>query len=150
MKKKTLKFIVGIGLVVLASSCQKEASYVRNYSKPMNLENPTGVAGGGNIIVEEGMSVKEIVRKIRETQGWKDTIMYPIIWLTPYAYDLSQSKNDIEYSHPDPNYMKFPHAICSMQDKWGWDYYYEYESIGEEAFCSKYLKGKRTLGMKLN
>ena len=144
------KLMIGAMVAATLSACEKEANYARNYSIPADLEDPTSISNGSNIMVEEGMSDKEIVRKIRETQGWKDTIMYPIIWLTPYAYDLSQSKNDIEYSHPDPNYMKFPHAICSMQDKWGWDYYYEYESIGEEAFCNKYLKGKRTLGMKLN
>ena len=143
------KFIIGALALLLMVSCEKKDSFVRNYSKPISLGDPTGPASGGNILVEKGMSDKEIVRKVRETRGWKDTLIYPIIWLSPYAYDLSQSEEDIEYSHPDPNYMQFPHAICSMQDKWGWDYYYEYLNIGEQAFCDKYLCGKRTLGMKL-
>ena len=45
--------------------------------------------------------------------------------------------------------MLFPHAISSMSDKWGWEYYEEYKEMGEKAFCDKYLNGERTLGMKL-
>ena len=144
------RLIISVVALLLMASCQKDPCYVRNYSKPMSLEDPTGICSGGNIIIEEGMSDKEIVKRAREAMGWEDTLTFPIVYLTPYAYDLTQAEEDIEYSHPDPNYMQFPHAICSMQDKWGWDYYYEYCNIGEQAFCDKYLNGKRTLGMRLN
>ena len=143
------KLMIGVMVAATLSACEKEANYVRNYSRPIDIENPTGVCSGSNIMVEEGMSDKEIVNRVREMRGWEDTLTFPIIYLTPYAYDLSQSEEDIEYSHPDPNYMQFPHAICSMQDKWGWDYYYEYVNLGEQVFCDKYLNGKLTLGMKL-
>ena len=143
------KLMIGVMVAATLSACEKEANYVRNYSKPIDIEKPTGVCGGGNIMVEEGISDKEIVKRVREMRGWEDTLAFPIVYLTPYAYDLSQSEENIEYSRPDPNYMQFPHAICSMQDKWGWDYYYEYVNLGEQVFCDKYLNGKLTLGMKL-
>lgn len=144
------RLIISVVALLLMASCQKEPCYVRNYAKPISLEDPTGICSGGNITIEEGMSDKWIVKRVREMMGWEDTLTFPIVYLTPYAYDLSQSGGNIEYSHPDPNYMQFPHAICSMEDKWGWDYYYEYCNIGEQAFCDKYLDGKRTLGMRLS
>ena len=142
------KILVGAAALLLLVSCQKEPIMVRNYSYPMDKTNLLGTCGGSNIAVEEGWSDDYTMQRIREQMGF-DTINYPVLFLDAYTYDLN-SDDTKQINNPDPDYLKFPHSINSMRDKWGWDYYYEYMEIGEEAFCDKYLNGELTIGMKLD
>ena len=78
------------------------------------------------------------------------------IFLSPTVYDLSQNEGRITVQSPNPDYMLFPHVICSMSDDWGWDYINElntlkgvYGADGVQMFLDKYLDGDSTLGMKL-
>tara|TARA_R100001082_G_C4355634_1_gene156726 strand:+ start:1310 stop:1780 length:471 start_codon:yes stop_codon:yes gene_type:complete len=148
MKKLTLS--IGLIASLMMVSCERNDNNmrVRGFNYSGNLENPTGIPQmPGSIMVEIGTPCEEVIKKIREWDypdlDFSDTVKYPNIFLDPYYYDETYHKE------PNPDYMLFPHAISSTQDKWGWEYYYEYCEIGEQAFCDKYFNGKRTLGMKL-
>jgi len=141
------KLTIGIGILVMMMSCEKEEFKVRNYSYSRDISDPIGTQIGAGIHVYEGETDGDLIRRIREFdyygKDFSDTIRFPHIFLSTIYYD------DTEVINPNPKYMMFPHSISSMSDKWGWEYYEEYKEIGEEAFCNKYLNGERTLGMKL-
>ena len=148
MKKLTLS--IGLVASMMMVSCEKENSNMmeRGYSYSGNLSNPTGIPQmGASIYVEKGTPCSEVIKMIREYNyhglDFSDTTQIPYIFLHEYYYDDTYHKN------PNPDYMLFPHSINSMNDMWGWEHYYEYCEIGEQAFCDKYFDGKRTLGMKL-
>tara|TARA_R100000664_G_C2753660_1_gene141091 strand:+ start:175 stop:639 length:465 start_codon:yes stop_codon:yes gene_type:complete len=132
-------------------SCERENSNMieRGYSYSGNLNDPTGIPQmGASIYVEKGTPCSEVIKMIREYNyhglDFSDTTQVPYIFLHEYYYD------DTYHENPNPDYMLFPHSINSMNDMWGWEHYYEYCDIGEQAFCDKYFNGKRTLGMRLS
>tara|TARA_R100000734_G_scaffold128_1_gene154 strand:- start:76 stop:543 length:468 start_codon:yes stop_codon:yes gene_type:complete len=150
MKKITKSLIV---LSVVLSSCSKEPNWARNYSQPLNQNDPTGIQIGGSISWYEGMSEQECVNKVKSFSNYDSS---KPIFLSPTVYDLSQNEDRITVQSPDPDYMLFPHVICSMSDEWGWDYINElntlkgiYGADGVQMFLDKYLDGDSTLGMKL-
>ena len=132
-------------MALTLSACTKEDSYMRNYSYPIDVSDPTGPTAGGNIVVYEGESDESIMKRVRKLDYLKGKT---ILYLSPRVY--TTSGEDYVISCPDPRYMQFPHSIQSTSDKWGWDYLYEYRELGEEEFCNRYLGGERTLGMKLD
>ena len=130
--------------VLVMSSCSKEEYWTRNWQVPVDLNNPTGIAGGGSIMYELGTPDSVLIQRIIERQNLTDEeIKY--LTLTPYAYN--GTNNSYEFTNPDPRYMAFPHSICSTQDNWGWEHYEEYCDIGRTEFCNKYFDGQLTLGM---
>ena len=144
--------VVSFIIIILLSltSCERNDNNmrVRGFSYSGNLEDPTGIPQmPGSIMVEIGTPCDEVIKLIREWNypdlDFSDTVEYPHIFLHEYYYDGRYHKN------PNPDYMLFPHSINSMNNMWGWEHYYEYCEIGEQAFCDKYFDGKRTLGMKL-
>tara|TARA_R110002020_G_scaffold457008_1_gene673767 strand:- start:461 stop:928 length:468 start_codon:yes stop_codon:yes gene_type:complete len=150
MKKITRSVLA---LSIILSSCSKEPNWARNYSQPMNSNNPTDIQSGGNISWYEGMSDEECVRKIKGFNSYDAT---KPIFLSPTVYDLSQNEEGMAVRSPNPDYMLFPHVINSMSDYWGWDYIGELEQLykdngneGVQMFLDKYLEGDSTLGMKL-
>tara|TARA_R110002020_G_scaffold33491_4_gene101962 strand:+ start:1819 stop:2268 length:450 start_codon:yes stop_codon:yes gene_type:complete len=131
-------------------ACEKQQNKMRNYTYPADITNPTGTQLGAAILTYEGEPDEDIIKRVREFEykNFSDTIQFPYIFLSTDYYTCEGcSANDV--SSPNPDYMLFPHSINSISDEWGWDYFYEYMDIGEQAFCDKYLNGKRTLGMKL-
>ena len=139
------KLAIGALVALTLNACTKEETYVRNYSYPSDVSDPTGSQASGNVIVYEGESDEEIMKRVRGFDYLKGK---NIIFLSPRVY--SNNGDSYMVNCPDPRYMLFPHSINSMSDKWGWDYYYEYKELGEEEFCNRYLGGERTLGMKLD
>ena len=139
------KTVIGALVALTLNSCTKEESYVRNYSYPIDIDDPTGCTAGGNVLVHEGETDEEVMRRVRNFDYLKGKT---ILFLSPDTYNNSGEGYSVE--NPDPRYMKFPHSINSMGGDWGWDRLYEYEELGEEEFCNKYFNGERTLGMKLD
>ena len=139
------KLMIGVMVAATLSACEKEETFVRNYTYPMNLSDPTGTQGSGNIQIYENESDKTIMNRVKKLNYLNGK---NIIYLSPEVYSLTGDDN-YTVKNPNPNYMLFPHSINSMSDEWGWDYYYEYVNLGEQVFCDKYLNGKLTLGMKL-
>ena len=147
------KLTISIGLMAtMMMSCEKESYEVRNYTYPSDINNPTSIQLAAGIHVYPGESDEDIIKRIREFEyygkDFSDTIEFPYIFLSTDYYNCEQCPAD-NVKNPNPKYMLFPHSINSMSDEWGWEYYYEYCEIGEQAFCNKYLNGERTLGMKL-
>jgi len=140
---KVNKLLIGVAVIATLTACEKEETYTRNYSYPINSNEPLENLAGSNVLVEKGMSDEDVMRKIRTFSGMSEKEK-PVIFLTPNYYGGEEVEN------PNPEYMLFPHSINSMSDVWGWDYYYEYVNLGEQAFCDKYLNGELTLGMKLD
>ena len=150
MKKITRSVLA---LSIILSSCSKEPNWARNYGQPLYENDPTGIQAGGNISWYEGMSDEECIRKIKGFDSYDPS---KPIFLSPTVYDLSQNEGRITVQSPNPDYMLFPHVICSMSDDWGWDYINElntlkgiYGADGVQVFLDKYLDGDSTLGMKL-
>ena len=139
------KLVIGVMVAATLSACEKEETFVRNYTYPINLSDPTGTQGSGNIQIYENESDKTIMNRVKKLNYLNGK---NIIYLSPEVYSLTGDDN-YTVKNPNPNYMLFPHSINSMSDEWGWDYYYEYVNLGEQVFCDKYLNGKLTLGMKL-
>ena len=139
------KLMIGVMVAATLSACEKEETFVRNYTYPMNLSDPTGTQGSGNIQIYENESDKTIMNRVKKLNYLNGK---NIIYLSPEVYSLT-GDDSYTVKNPNPNYMLFPHSINSMSDEWGWDYYYEYVNLGEQVFCDKYLNGKLTLGMKL-
>ena len=139
------KLMIGVMVAATLSACEKEETFVRNYTYPINLSDPTGTQGSGNIQIYENESDKTIMNRVKKLNYLNGK---NIIYLSPEVYSLTGDDN-YTVKNPNPNYMLFPHSINSMSDEWGWDYYYEYVNLGEQVFCDKYLNGKLTLGMKL-
>ena len=139
------KLMIGVMVAATLSACEKEETFVRNYTYPINLSDPTGTQGSGNIQIYENESDKTIMNRVKKLNYLNGK---NIIYLSPEVYSLT-GDDSYTVKNPNPNYMLFPHSINSMSDKWGWDYYYEYVNLGEQVFCDKYLNGKLTLGMKL-
>ena len=149
--KKITRTMLAIG--VIFSSCQKEPNFVRNYSQPFGSEL-TGAQRSGNIAWHQGKSDEECIAQIKTFSNYDPT---KPIFLSPEAYDLSQSEENKSISSAKADYILFPHAISSMSDEWGWDYLREmkelkskYGAEGMQMFLDKYLEGDSTLGMKLN
>ena len=143
-----------LAIGIIFSSCQKEPNLVRNYSQPINIEDPTGSCRGGNINYEPGMSDASLIAKIKTFNNYDPN---KPIFLSPITYDLAGVEENRSVPSPDPNYMDFPHSIQSMSNEWGWDYLYEMKELrnqhgaeGMQMFLDKYLQGDSTLGMKLN
>ena len=152
--KKITRYAFAV--LIIFSSCQKEETWVRNWSHPTNANDPTGTSASGNIRVYEGESDTQIMSRVRQIDGLSKQEQ-PILFLCPVVYDLSQNNGNKNTIQPNPIYMLFPHEIQSMSDKWGWDYLYEmrelrdeYGAEGMQMFLDKYLQGDSTLGMKLN
>ena len=143
---KANKLLIGAAVIATLTACEKEETFVRNYYYPYSTSDPTGVQAGGNIQVYENETDDAIINRVKEISGMnsKNTI-----YLSTEIYSLT-GENGYSVKNPDPDYMLFPHAIQSMSDEWGWDYHDEYISLGEQAFCDKYLNGELTLGMKLD
>ena len=139
------KLMIGVMVAATLSACEKEETFVRNYTYPINLSDPTGTQGSGNIQIYENESDKTIMNRVKKLNYLNGK---NIIYLSPEVYSLT-GDDSYTVKNPNPNYMLFPHSINSMSDEWGWDYYYEYVNLGEQVFCDKYLNGKLTLGMKL-
>ena len=139
------KLMIGVMVAATLSACEKEETFVRNYTYPINLSDPTGTQGSGNIQIYENESDKTIMNRVKKLNYLDGK---NIIYLSPEVYSLT-GDDSYTVKNPNPDYMLFPHSINSMSDKWGWDYYYEYVNLGEQVFCNKYLNGKLTLGMKL-
>ena len=139
------KLMIGAMVAATLSACEKEETFVRNYTYPINLSDPTGTQGSGNIQIYENESDKTIMNRVKKLNYLNGK---NIIYLSPEVYSLT-GDDSYTVKNPNPNYMLFPHSINSMSDEWGWDYYYEYVNLGEQVFCDKYLNGKLTLGMKL-
>ena len=143
-----------MALSIILSSCSKEPNWARNYSQPLNADDPTGVQTSGSISWYEGMSEQECVNKVKSFNNYDSS---KPIFLSPIAYDLAGVEESRSVNSPDPDYMDFPHGIHSMSNEWGWDYLYEmrelkseYGAEGMQMFLDKYLQGDSTLGMKLN
>ena len=143
-----------IAISIIFSSCTKEESWARNYSQPVDSNNPTGVRVGGSVSYHEGMSDEDCINKIKTFSSYDPS---KVIFLSPNLYDMNQSEGDMTINLPDPNYMVFPHSVNSMANTWSWDYIdemnelrKEYGSEGMQMFLDKYLQGDSTLGMKLN
>jgi len=151
MKKITRSVLA---LSILFSSCTKEPSWARNYSQPMDSNNPTDIQAGGNISWYEGMSDEECIRKIKGFDSYDPS---KPIFLSPTVYDLSHNDHDdISVNSPNPDYMLFPHVINSMSNTWSHNYIDEFKELkqeygneGVQMFLDKYLQGDSTLGMKL-
>ena len=150
--KKITRNIIAISIIF--SSCQKEPNLMRNYSQPINIEDPTGSGSSGNISYEPGVSDASLIAKIKTFDKYDPS---KPIFLSPIAYDLARIEESKGVNLPNPNYMVFPHGINSTSNEWGWDYYYEmvelrnkFGSEGMQMFLDKYLQGDSTLGMKLN
>jgi hypothetical protein len=150
MKKITRTLL---SIVVLFSSCTKEPSFMRNYSQPIDINDPCGYQLGGNVSWYEGMSDEECINKIKSFDGYDSN---KPIFLSPTVYDLSEVEENKSVNSPNPKYMLFPHVISSMSDEWNWDYLKEMKSLkknhgdkGIQMFLDKYLQGDSTLGMKL-
>lgn len=153
--KKITRTMLAIGII--CSSCSKEPSWMRNYSQPININNPTGNQSGSNIPWHEGMTDEECIAHIK-TFG--DCCYDPNspIFLSPIAYDVSMNAHDeIAIPSPNPDYMLFPHTIYSTSKVWSWDYLEEMRELiqqqgdqGMQVFLDRYLQGDSTLGMKLN
>ena len=150
MKKITRSVLA---LSIILSSCSKEPNWARNYSQPMNSNNPTDIQSGGNISWYKGMSDEECIRKVKSFDSYDSN---KPIFLSPTVYDLSQNEEGMAVPSPNPDYMLFPHVINSMSDYWSWDYIDELEQLykdngnkGVQMFLDKYLEGDSTLGMKL-
>ena len=150
MKKITRSVLA---LSIILSSCSKEPNWARNYGQPLHGNDPTGVQSGGNISYYEGMSDEECIAKIKTFSNYDPT---KPIFLSPTVYDLSQSEGRKAVQSPNPDYMLFPHVICSMSNEWGWDYIDELRELkqehgdeGVQMFLDKYLQGDSTLGMKI-
>ena len=150
MRKITKSLIV---LSVVLSSCSKEPNWARNYSQPLNQNDPTGIQIGGSISWYEGMSEQECINKVKSFSNYDSS---KPIFLSPTVCDLSQNEGKITVQSPDPDYMLFPHVICSMSDDWGWSYIDELKQLKQEhgnegiqIFLDKYLQGDSTLGMKI-
>ena len=139
------KLMIGVMVAATLSACEKEETFVRNYTYPINSSNQTGTQGSGNIQIYENESDKTIMNRIKKLNYLDGK---NIIYLSPEVYSLT-GDDSYTVKNPNPDYMLFPHSINSISDKWGWDYYYEYVNLGEQVFCDKYLNGKLTLGMKL-
>ena len=139
------KLMIGVMVAATLSACEKEETFVRNYTYLINLSDPTGTQGSGNIQIYENESDKTIMNRVKKLNYLNGK---NIIYLSPEVYSLT-GDDSYTVKNPNPNYMLFPHSINSMSDEWGWDYYYEYVNLGEQVFCDKYLNGKLTLGMKL-
>ena len=143
---KANKLLIGAAVIATLTACEKEETFVRNYYYPYSTSDPTGVQASGNIQVYENETDDAIINRVKEISGMnsKNTI-----YLSTEIYSLT-GEDGYSVKNPDPDYMLFPHTIQSMSDEWGWDYYDEYVSLGEQAFCDKYLNGELTLGMKLD
>ena len=139
------KLMIGVMVAATLAACEKEETFVRNYTYPTDLSDPTGTQGSGNIQIYENESDKTIMNRVKKLNYLDGK---NIIYLSPEVYSLT-GDDSYTVKNPNPDYMLFPHSINSMSDKWGWDYYYEYVNLGEQVFCNKYLNGKLTLGMKL-
>jgi hypothetical protein len=139
------KLMIGVMVAATLSACEKEETFVRNYTYPINLSDPTGTQGSGNIQIYENESDKTIMNRVKKLNYLDGK---NIIYLSPEIYSLT-GDDSYTVKNPNPDYMLFPHSINSTSDEWGWDYYYEYVNLGEQVFCNKYLNGKLTLGMKL-
>ena len=141
-------------LSVILSSCSKEPTFVRNYSQPIDVNDPCGYQSGSNISWSEGMSDEECIRKIKGFDSYDPS---KPIFLSPTVYDMSHNDHgDVSVNSPNPDYMLFPHSINSTSEVWGWDYidelrelYHENGDEGVQMFLDKYLDGDSTLGMKL-
>ena len=139
------KTMIGALVALTLGACTKEETYTRNYYYPTDESDPTGFQKGGNIIINEGENDESIMKRVKNFDYLDGKT---VIFLSPRAYSSNGKSYIVE--NPDPKYMKFPHSIISDSDKWGWDYYYEYKTLGEKAFCEKYFDGELTLGMKLD
>ena len=62
---KMNKLLIGAAVIATLTACEKEETYMRNYTYPMNLSDPTGSQGSGNIIVYEGESDDSIMERVR-------------------------------------------------------------------------------------
>ena len=138
MKKITRTLL---GVVVLLSSCTKEPNFARNYSQPIDVNDPCGYQSGSSISWEEGMC---------EDRGDCFAVIDPVV------YDLSEVEENRSVNSPNPNYMLFPHVFNSTASEWNWNYLKEMKSLkkehgneGIQMFLDKYLEGDSTLGMKL-
>tara|TARA_Y100001951_G_C11128863_1_gene177088 strand:+ start:129 stop:563 length:435 start_codon:yes stop_codon:yes gene_type:complete len=140
------KIIIGTAVMATLTACEKEDTFMRNYTYPIYPSDPTGLQGSGNIKVYEGETDDAIMGRVRRFSYLNDK---KTIYLEPDVYDLNGG-DGYTVKNPDPDYMLFPHVINSMSDEWGWDYYHEYVNLGEQAFCDKYFNGELTLGMKLD
>jgi hypothetical protein len=150
MKKITRSLLA---LSIILSSCSKEPNWARNYSQPLNADDPTGVQTSGSISWYEGMSEQECIDKVKSFSNYDSS---KPIFLSPTVYDLSQNEGRNTVPSPNPDYMLFPHVICSMSNDWGWDYIDEFKELKQEhgnegiqMFLDKYLQGDSTLGMKV-
>ena len=141
---KMNKLLIGVAVIATLTACEKEETYMRNYTYPMNLSDPTGSQGSGNILIYEGESDDNIMERVRNFDYLKGK---EIIFLSTEVY----GNGDYSIKNPDPEYMLFPHVIStSPGSHWGWEKLQEYRDLGEEEFCNKYFNGERTLGMKLD
>jgi len=148
--KKITRCVLAISIIF--SSCTKEASWSRNYSQPINSDDPTGIRTGGSISWHEGMSDEECINKIKTFNSYDPN---KVLFLSPNLYDMS-SGEDMAAPLPNPKHMVFPHSINSMSNYWSWDYINEMKQLhsdfgdeGIQMFLDKYLQGDSTLGMKL-
>ena len=142
-----------IAISIIFSSCTKEPSWSRNYSQPVDSNDPTGIRVGGSMSWHEGMSDEECINKIKTFSSYDAN---KVLFLSPNLYDMS-SGDDMAVPSPNPNYMVFPHSINSMSSDWNWSYINEmnelrgkFKNQGLQMFLDKYLQGDSTLGMKLN
>jgi hypothetical protein len=99
------------------------------------------------------MSEQECINKVKSFSNYDSS---KPIFLSPTVYDLSQNEGRNTVPSPNPDYMLFPHVICSMSNDWGWDYIDEFKELkqehgneGVQMFLDKYLQGDSTLGMKV-
>ena len=141
-----IKLLAIIFILVSLCSCSKEEYWTRNWQVPIDLNDPTGIAGGGSITWEIGIPDSILIKRIIENQNLtNEEAKY--LSLTPYAYN--GQGNTHELTNPDPRYMRFPQSIASTSNYWGWDHLYELCQSEEEEFCNKYFNGERTLGMTM-
>ena len=150
--KKITRCALAIGIIF--SSCQKEPTYVRNYSQPLYGNDPTGVQRGGNVTWFEGRSDEECIAEIKTFHNYDPS---KPIFLNPKAYDLGQNSGDVIIRSAKADYILFPHSINSYSYEWGRGYLSEMRELrsehgaeGMQMFLDKYLEGDSTLGMKLN
>ena len=160
-QRTTLYIFIFFIFGMMATSCEKPDTYMRNYVYPAYANDPTNNLAGAAIVVEEGESDASIIARVRTFtyKDFSDTVKYPYIFLTPSLYLQSSDINsDLTVDNPDPKYMLFPHSISSFHSEWGWAYYEELKELqecygrkkGEQIFCDKYLNGERTIGMILD
>ena len=60
------KLMIGVMVAATLSACEKEETFVRNYTYPINLSDPTGTQGSGNIQIYENESDKTIMNRVKK------------------------------------------------------------------------------------